>query len=167
MAVCDWLLQTFTTQETITNAESAKEWFLQTAKDVSVLTLSVLYSFLYSLWIVRAADTLPVLTRCIRFILQASSVAKHFVALSTNGVSQSCIKYSCVFMTRCWLVFKWIYWIQIQLWCFLLLQPKVKDFGIDTANMFEFWDVSMSHWFIQRNWSLVLNTTLWSDFYCM
>lgn len=23
-----------------------------------------------------------------------------------------------------------------------LLQAKVKDFGIDTANMFEFWDVS-------------------------
>uniref|UniRef100_A0A8C1FHU4 Glucose-6-phosphate isomerase n=2 Tax=Cyprinus carpio carpio TaxID=630221 RepID=A0A8C1FHU4_CYPCA len=42
--------KTFTTQETITNAESAKEWFLQTAKD-------------------------------------KSAVAKHFVALSTNGVS--------------------------------------------------------------------------------
>lgn len=28
--------KTFTTQETITNAESAKEWFLQTAKDVSI-----------------------------------------------------------------------------------------------------------------------------------
>ncbi|KAE8608892.1 hypothetical protein XENTR_v10011652 [Xenopus tropicalis] len=58
--------KTFTTQETITNAETAKEWFLNSAKD-------------------------------------ASAVAKHFVALSTNA-------------------------------------PKVKDFGIDTANMFEFWD---------------------------
>uniref|UniRef100_A0A8C9VQW3 Glucose-6-phosphate isomerase n=1 Tax=Scleropages formosus TaxID=113540 RepID=A0A8C9VQW3_SCLFO len=58
--------KTFTTQETITNAESAKEWLLQAAKDPSV-------------------------------------VAKHFVALSTNA-------------------------------------PKVKDFGIDTENMFEFWD---------------------------
>ncbi|XP_073441265.1 glucose-6-phosphate isomerase [Dendrobates tinctorius] len=58
--------KTFTTQETITNAETAKEWFLQAAKD-------------------------------------PSAVAKHFVALSTNA-------------------------------------PKVKDFGIDTANMFEFWD---------------------------
>lgn len=58
--------KTFTTQETITNAETAKEWFLKAAKD-------------------------------------ASAVAKHFVALSTNA-------------------------------------PKVKDFGIDTANMFEFWD---------------------------
>uniref|UniRef100_A0A673HR46 Glucose-6-phosphate isomerase n=1 Tax=Sinocyclocheilus rhinocerous TaxID=307959 RepID=A0A673HR46_9TELE len=57
---------TFTTQETITNAETAKEWFLQAAKDTS-------------------------------------AVAKHFVALSTNA-------------------------------------PKVKDFGIDTNNMFEFWD---------------------------
>ncbi|XP_073515880.1 glucose-6-phosphate isomerase [Phyllobates terribilis] len=58
--------KTFTTQETITNAETAKEWFLKAAKD-------------------------------------PSAVAKHFVALSTNA-------------------------------------PKVKDFGIDTANMFEFWD---------------------------
>lgn len=58
--------KTFTTQETITNAESAKTWFLNQAKD-------------------------PL------------AVAKHFVALSTNG-------------------------------------PKVKDFGIDEKNMFEFWD---------------------------
>uniref|UniRef100_H3DQG3 Glucose-6-phosphate isomerase n=1 Tax=Tetraodon nigroviridis TaxID=99883 RepID=H3DQG3_TETNG len=58
--------QTFTTQETITNAESAKDWFLQTAAD-------------------------------------KSAVAKHFVALSTNAA-------------------------------------KVRDFGIDTENMFEFWD---------------------------
>ncbi|XP_074067607.1 glucose-6-phosphate isomerase [Macrotis lagotis] len=58
--------KTFTTQETITNAETAKEWFLQSAKD-------------------------------------PSAVAKHFVALSTNA-------------------------------------PKVQAFGIDTENMFEFWD---------------------------
>nr|CAC83777.1 phosphoglucose isomerase [Eptatretus yangi] len=58
--------KTFTTQETITNANSAKEWFLETAKD-------------------------------------PATVAKHFVALSTNG-------------------------------------PKVAEFGIDTNNMFEFWD---------------------------
>lgn len=31
---CD-LFQTFTTQETITNAESARDWLLQTANDVS------------------------------------------------------------------------------------------------------------------------------------
>ncbi|XP_008309434.1 glucose-6-phosphate isomerase a [Cynoglossus semilaevis] len=58
--------KTFTTQETITNAESARDWFLQAAKD-------------------------------------KSAVAKHFVALSTNAA-------------------------------------KVSDFGIDTQNMFEFWD---------------------------
>lgn len=58
--------KTFTTQETITNAETAKEWFLQAAKD-------------------------------------PSAVAKHFVALSTNTA-------------------------------------KVKEFGIDPQNMFEFWD---------------------------
>lgn len=58
--------KTFTTQETLANAESAKRWFLNTSKD-------------------------------------SSTVAKHFVALSTNA------KY-------------------------------VAAFGIDTANMFEFWD---------------------------
>ncbi|KAK2184205.1 hypothetical protein NP493_278g03093 [Ridgeia piscesae] len=58
--------KTFTTQETITNATSAKEWLLKHSND-------------------------------------KSSVAKHFVALSTNV-------------------------------------PKVKDFGIDEKNMFEFWD---------------------------
>ncbi len=58
--------KTFTTQETMTNAQTAKEWLLSSLSD-------------------------PV------------AVAKHFVALSTNGV-------------------------------------KVAEFGIDTANMFEFWD---------------------------
>lgn len=38
--VCVFPPQTFTTQETITNAESAKEWFLQAAKDVSLLCQS-------------------------------------------------------------------------------------------------------------------------------
>ena len=53
-------------KETITNATTAKMWFLESAKE-------------------------------------AGHVALHFVALSTNG-------------------------------------PKVKDFGIDEKNMFEFWD---------------------------
>ncbi len=58
--------KTFTTQETIANAVTAKEWFINTARD-------------------------------------QGAVAKHFVALSTNG-------------------------------------PEVARFGIDTKNMFEFWD---------------------------
>jgi glucose-6-phosphate isomerase len=58
--------KTFTTQETITNAKSAREWFLAAAKDTA-------------------------------------HIAKHFVALSTNT-------------------------------------KEVEKFGIDTANMFEFWD---------------------------
>ncbi len=58
--------KTFTTQETITNAKTAKSWFLETAKD-------------------------------------ETAVAKHFVALSTNS-------------------------------------SEVAKFGIDTNNMFEFWD---------------------------
>ncbi|SGY73863.1 BQ5605_C005g03323 [Microbotryum silenes-dioicae] len=58
--------KTFTTQETITNAESAREWFLKSAGD-------------------------------------KSHIAKHFVALSTNT-------------------------------------SAVTSFGIDSANMFKFWD---------------------------
>ena len=58
--------KTFTTQETMTNAHSARDWILAAAKD-------------------------------------ESAVAKHFVALSTNA-------------------------------------KEVEKFGIDTANMFEFWD---------------------------
>ncbi|MGX2968180.1 glucose-6-phosphate isomerase [Ursidibacter sp. B-7004-1] len=58
--------KTFTTQETMTNALSARDWLLASAKD-------------------------------------ESAVAKHFVALSTNA-------------------------------------KEVAKFGIDTANMFEFWD---------------------------
>ncbi|MDE4033228.1 glucose-6-phosphate isomerase, partial [Glaesserella parasuis] len=58
--------KTFTTQETMTNALSARQWLLNTAKD-------------------------------------ESAVAKHFVALSTNA-------------------------------------KEVAKFGIDTENMFEFWD---------------------------
>eukprot|EP01012_Entosiphon_sulcatum_P051217 TRINITY_DN7033_c0_g1_i1.p1 TRINITY_DN7033_c0_g1~~TRINITY_DN7033_c0_g1_i1.p1 ORF type:complete len:562 (-),score=126.85 TRINITY_DN7033_c0_g1_i1:47-1732(-) len=62
--------KTFTTQETITNATSARRWLLE-----------------------QLAAKGPT----------DGAVAKHFVALSTNA-------------------------------------PKVKEFGIDTANMFEFWD---------------------------
>jgi len=58
--------KTFTTQETMTNAQSARDWLLKSAKD-------------------------------------DKAVAKHFVALSTNT-------------------------------------KEVEKFGIDTANMFEFWD---------------------------
>ena len=58
--------KTFTTQETLTNATTAKEWFLKSAR-------------------------------------KHSAVAKHFVALSTNA-------------------------------------KEVSKFGIDTKNMFEFWD---------------------------
>ncbi|EIH3975608.1 glucose-6-phosphate isomerase [Escherichia coli] len=58
--------KTFTTQETLTNAHSARDWFLKAASD-------------------------------------EKHVAKHFAALSTNA-------------------------------------KAVGEFGIDTANMFEFWD---------------------------
>ena len=35
--------KTFTTQETITNAETAKEWFLSHAKDVSLLSSNQMF----------------------------------------------------------------------------------------------------------------------------
>ncbi|EQA6506804.1 glucose-6-phosphate isomerase [Escherichia coli] len=62
--------KTFTTQETMTNAHSARDWFLKAAGDEKHV---------------------------------AKHVAKHFAALSTNA-------------------------------------KAVGEFGIDTANMFEFWD---------------------------
>ena len=58
--------KTFTTQETMTNAHTARDWFLAAMKD-------------------------------------EAAIARHFVAVSTNA-------------------------------------EKVRAFGIDTANMFEFWD---------------------------
>lgn len=35
-----------------------------------------------------------------------------------------------------------------------VLQPKVKDFGIDTENMFEFWDVSVCQLFLAGGFDL-------------
>ncbi len=58
--------KTFTTQETMTNARSARDWFMQAAGD-------------------------------------PAHISKHFIAISTN-------------------------------------EEKVKEFGIDPGNMFEFWD---------------------------
>lgn len=84
MNICVFLyIQTFTTQETITNAESAKAWFLEHAKDVS-LQQSCTAQFHYY-------------TKRMSFLIinlmfqQKAAVAKHFVALSTNGVS--CTKF--------------------------------------------------------------------------
>lgn len=75
---------------------------------------------------------------------QPSAVAKHFVALSTNAVSGHAplnnkdleLYPYCIFMGL-------LYYCLIVSYCYILLQPKVKDFGIDTNNMFEFWDVSL------------------------
>lgn len=63
--------KTFTTQETITNATSAKDWFLKTAVDVSGITTSSLFT--------RARSLRPLAPS-----RQKAHVAKHFVALSTN-----------------------------------------------------------------------------------
>ncbi|KAG1715032.1 Glucose-6-phosphate isomerase [Nymphon striatum] len=81
--------KTFTTQETITNATTAKSWFLDQAKD-------------------------------------PKAVAKHFVALSTNAfnaISDHMFK-------KCERDFNMAD----------VVPEKVKEFGIDENNMFEFWD---------------------------
>ncbi|XP_023242650.1 glucose-6-phosphate isomerase-like [Centruroides sculpturatus] len=123
--------KTFTTQETITNAESAKEWFLSHAKD-------------------------------------PSAVAKHFVALSTNGpkVKEFGIDEKNMFEFWDWVGGRYSLWSAIGLSISLFIgmdnfeellsgahfidehfktaslekNPKVKEFGIDEKNMFEFWD---------------------------
>lgn len=88
-----------------------------------------------SAW-VQSAFAISITTNILRsfawyldFCFQPSAVAKHFVALSTNGVSFT-LCYQSLHADSVWqiLAFHW--------------QPKVKDFGIDEANMFEFWNVS-------------------------
>lgn len=113
--------QTFTTQETITNAESAKEWFLQAAKDVSLLCHRM-----------KAHTSLRVSLHHFSFSSQKNAVAKHFVALSTNAVSSLSLRHT----SRCENISYFYKLLSV-------FQPKVKEFGIDTENMLEFWDVSV------------------------
>lgn len=68
--------KTFTTQETITNAESAKEWFLAAAKVFRQLIRSIL--------LLRSFHIFPNFLVNISF-QKPEAVAKHFVALSTNA----------------------------------------------------------------------------------
>lgn len=79
---------------------------------------------------------------------QKAAVAKHFVALSTNGVS--CIKLLFFLFEASPSILKPAFFFKKKKSLYKLssfyvspLQPKVKDFGIDTENMFEFWDVSV------------------------
>lgn len=73
--------KTFTTQETITNANSAKAWFLETAKDVcEVAWISRLFN--------HTDSAVPQINQFVPINYfdteQKAHVAKHFVALSTN-----------------------------------------------------------------------------------
>jgi glucose-6-phosphate isomerase len=61
--------KTFTTQETITNAQSAKLWFLEKAKEVTIAVLYTSHRLLSSITVL---------------CMKEAAVAKHFVALSTN-----------------------------------------------------------------------------------
>lgn len=81
--------KTFTTDETMTNAHSAKDWLLDT-------------------------------------LIQPEAVARHFVALSTNS-------------------------------------SEVASFGIDTANMFEFWDWVGGRYSLPSAIGLSLMTAIGSD----
>ena len=64
--------KTFTTQETITNAETAKEWLVKAAggKKIKIYIYIFKTKFIYE----------------ILFLGSEEAVAKHFVALSTNAV---------------------------------------------------------------------------------
>lgn len=128
--------QTFTTQETITNAESAKDWFLQTAGDVSPFTET------------QRRLNLKVFKRryiCL-LILHRNLLWPNTLWLfpPTQWVSTTLFHGS----DRTFQTGPGGFWLCCCS-CFLpnvfmsRLQVKVKDFGIDTANMFEFWDVSV------------------------
>lgn len=91
--------KTFTTQETMTNAETAKEWFLQSAKEVSCAILNDPYML--------ACTDAP----------QQSHVAKHFVALSTNtkGVTSFGIAEANMFQFWDWVGGRYSLWSAIGL----------------------------------------------------
>lgn len=80
---------------------------------------------------------------------QPSAVAKHFVALSTNGVSGHALSSHNIreYLEKVPLLYLVCLYGMLNsgliVYYYILLQPKVKDFGIDTDNMFEFWDVSV------------------------
>ncbi|HUE84819.1 MAG TPA: glucose-6-phosphate isomerase [Vicinamibacterales bacterium] len=90
--------KTFTTEETMMNARSAREWFLQKTRSTEdteiTATESDLSSFTGSNPSSRLTATLD---------RASDKIAKHFVAVSTN-------------------------------------EREVRQFGIDPANMFVFWD---------------------------
>lgn len=102
--------KTFTTQETITNAESAREWFLKSASDVCPLSL-----FRFP----RA-----VLTR--RALEQKAHIAKHFVALSTNtkAVTEFGIDAGNMFKFWDWVGGRYSLWSAIGLPIMLYIGPE-------------------------------------------
>jgi glucose-6-phosphate isomerase len=72
--------KTFTTQETMTNAESARDWFLSSAKDVSTPGMTgICFRKPKCRLLTMSRDPSYQITP-----LQKEHVAKHFVALSTN-----------------------------------------------------------------------------------
>lgn len=129
-------LKTFTTQETITNAESAKAWFLDHAKDVSSPQTAAAFS-LSSLWS-------PCVLSCLPFHRQPLLPSTLWPCLQTEWVFMISLIYGFFYFLSSLYVFC------LARYCFLTSssicvsphQPKVKAFGIDTENMFEFWDVS-------------------------
>ena len=86
--LCALSIKTFTTQETITNAESAKEWFLEHAKDVSVQppqTAAAFIFFLFS-WLTDNTHWNPLYVSAESCCCQALCCSFHKWGKSQNSI---------------------------------------------------------------------------------
>lgn len=111
--------KTFTTQETITNAESARAWFLKSAIDVNFISFSLL----------NATDS---------FFPQKKHIAKHFVALSTNtpAVTAFGIDAANMFKFWDWVGGRYSLWSAIGLPIMLAIGPdNFKDMLLGAHEM--------------------------------
>lgn len=138
------LPQTFTTQETITNAESAKEWFLQAAKDVSLTARgdACVSSCVSCIHVFAVVFILTEICSCQAFRGALNQWSKSIlVYMLINDIFHRrliSIKSTPLKMSHR------IPEVVLSPTLFhSVFQPKVKDFGIDPENMFEFWDVSV------------------------
>ena len=114
--------KTFTTQETITNAESAREWFLRSATDVRpALPLSLSLSLSPS-----ALSLISSLTPVTFPLMQKAHIAKHFVALSTNtkAVTEFGIDAGNMFKFWDWVGGRYSLWSAIGLPIMLFIGPE-------------------------------------------
>jgi hypothetical protein len=82
--------KTFTTQETITNAESAKAWFLEKAKDVSIknnLTYNRNHALIYPvIYLKRNRLSLNILSPCLQMPQKSAILESTKRTCSDSGI---------------------------------------------------------------------------------